>query len=247
MVLIWFCQYPCRKAKSTSPKSNIYLGYRDYSVNSHIPFSFYPNVGTRKKAPLVHPFILWPQNLRQFTSMNFQTLTKCQLTTFVFHQHVLTVGKQQIQCSLLERIFWIKNQAPLPVSYMTLDKPLSNFHLLQRYRIKWLSHVVGRNSKWYNTYEDNLNLAPWIPLLGIFPYLHAHWLIYKPTHCSSAFNSKKVTQILNYRGLVKQTGTPRYPEMVQVHGWDWLINVWLFWFLFSSNHFQFYLIKKNAF
>lgn len=140
MVLIWFCQYPCRKVKSTSSKPNIYLGYRDDSVISHIPFSFYPNVGTRKKAPLVHPFILWPQNLRQLTSMNFQTLTKCQLTTFVFHQRVLTIGKQQIQCSLLERIFWIKNQAP--VSYMTLDKSLSNFHHLQRYRIKWLSHML---------------------------------------------------------------------------------------------------------
>lgn len=46
------------KLNLQAPNQNIYLGYRDYCVNSHIPSSFYPNVGTRKKAPLVHPFIL---------------------------------------------------------------------------------------------------------------------------------------------------------------------------------------------
>lgn len=118
------------------------LGYRDYSVNSHIPSPFHPNVGIGKNSTC-SSFHSVTTKLRQYTPMNFQTLTRWgtsllihihQLTTFVFYQYVLTVRKQQIQCSLLERTFWIKNQVLLLVSYRALDKLHFNFSHLQRFR-----------------------------------------------------------------------------------------------------------------
>lgn len=113
--------------------------------------------------------------------MNFQTLTKWersslihlwQLKILLFYQHVLNTRKQQIQCSLLERTFWIKNQvyyhwvmwlwtnpASISLLYRGLDR-LPNTVLV---RGKWFSHTLLVEVQ-NGTISTGDNLAPWIPL-----------------------------------------------------------------------------------
>lgn len=102
----------------------------------------------------------------------------------MFYQYVLTIGKQPIQCNLLERTFWIKNQVISLVSCDFWTNPASISLICRGWerlpntvllRGKWFSHTLLAEIQNVTPIEDNL--APWIqvPTSGHFSISTSTW------------------------------------------------------------------------